>query len=1044
MLVEDPGGKGLHWNQVAVMIITDQTVLLLIDQPGRSASPMNRIIDYSPRPLFAWLLLFLVASPLPADEGKSRFDNEVARILAARCLNCHHGEEAKAELDLQHRETVFKGGENGSAVVGGKPQESLLWQRISADEMPPEDPLSEKEKAILLGWIQDGAEWGTDPIDLFRFTSNARAGYDWWSLQPLADPEPPASRGRRIRNPIDAFVLARLRDNKLGFSSDADPQSLIRRVYLDFLGLPPTPEEVDQFVQEFSEQSYQELVDRVLDSPHYGERWGRHWLDVVRFGESNGFERNNPRKDFWHYRDWVIKSLNEDMPYDQFVRLQIAGDIIKPNSYEGAASVGFLVAAVHNTVVGGSERMKRQSRADEIEELVAAVGQTFVGLTINCARCHDHKFDPIRQEEYYQLSAVVAGLNHGTRKLNRPEFQAQAQEKQQQLKAVVAKLQVIREGARKEILKKRADGDTPPPPRPVAMARWEFDEDFKDSIGQLHGSPQGGAKLAQGALVLDGKGSYVMTSPLTQNIEEKTLAALVQLDKRDQRGGGAITLENSSGVVFDSIVFGEREPFRWMAGSNGFVRTESFQGPEEAEVSKRPVHFAIVYRKDGTITGYRDGQPYGTAYKTGFQGYSAGDANLLFGLRHLPPGGNRFLSGRILHAELFNRVLNDEEVASIAGDLKNFVAEKEIQAFLAEDLRQQYLELKNSQQQLTTAIQQLEQQAQLPVYTNVAASPAETHFLQRGDVMKRGPLMGPAMVSAVSQLDGDLGLELNSSDADRRLKLAEWIVAPENSLTARVIVNRLWHYHFGVGIVDTPSDLGFNGGRPSHPALLDWLASRLIREQYRLKAIHRLIALSTTYRQSSVFRPAAARIDAGNRLLWRKSPFRVEGEVVRDSILAASGQLDLTAGGPGFEDVAITPNNGTTYYLPFDKEDPTLNRRTVYRFSPRGERMALLDTFDCPDPSAAAPRRSVTTTPLQALSLLNNGFVIRMANHMAKRVAADVGEDRGRQVDRCFQLALSRLPDKEERVEAIQLVEQHGLARLARVLFNTNEFLISP
>jgi hypothetical protein len=1005
---------------------------------------MYRIIKHCSSSLLPLALFFLPVAGYSAEDGAKTFDSQVARLLASRCLECHHGQEAKAKLDLQQRDAAMKGGENGVAILPGKPEQSLLWQRVSADEMPPDDPLSDDEKAILQRWIAEGAEWGSDPIDIFQFSTDKRAGYDWWSLQPLADPAPPQLRHRRIRNPIDAFVLAQLKENKLTLSADAEPRDLIRRVYLDFLGLPPSPEEVEEFISNFSEASYQQLIERVLDSPHYGERWGRHWLDIVRFGESSGFERNAPRKDFWHFRDWVIQSLNDDMPYNEFVRMQIAGDIIKPNSYEGAAAVGFLVAAVHNTVVGGSERMKRQSRTDELEELVAAVGQTFVGLTINCARCHDHKFDPISQQEFYQLTALVSGLNHGTRELAQPEIQPQLDEQQARLKEVVTQVAKIRTVTRQQILDKRKKGDAPPPPRPQPLARWEFEEDLKDSLGGLHGTAQGGARLDDGALVVDGKDSFVITEKISQDIGEKTLAALVQLDNLDQRGGGAITLEINGGVIFDSIVFGEREARRWMAGSNGFVRTMSFAGPEETEVTERPVHFTIVYRKDGTITSYRDGQLYGKSYKTGFQKYSAGGANLLFGLRHMTPGGNKFLAGRILQAELFDRPLNDEEVAAIAGDPKNYVPEKEILAFLSAEERQHYVELKQQQQQLAEKISQLQQQSRFNIYTNVAAAAGQVHFLDRGDVMKRGELVGPAMVSAINGLDGDLGLTMDASEADRRLKLADWIVSPDNSLMARVIVNRVWHYHFGRGIVDTPSDLGFNGGRPSHPALLDWLASRLVENKFSLKALHRIIVASTVYRQASTFDARSSESDANNRLLWRKSPYRVEGEVVRDSLLAVSGQLDPTAGGPGFEDVTITPNNGTTYYIPFDREDPRLNRRTIYRFSPRGERMALLDTFDCPDPSTAAPRRSVTTTPLQALSLLNNGFVIRMAGHMADRVEQEVGDDIGKQVDRSFQLTLLRLPEPDERSLAIKLVQDHSLAVLARALFNANEFLIIP
>ena len=286
-------------------------------------------------------------------------------------------------------------------------------------------------------------------------------------------------------------------------------------------------------------------------------------------------------------------------------------------------------------------------------------------------------------------------------------------------------------------------------------------------------------------------------------------------------------------------------------------------------------------------------------------------------------------------------------------------------------------------------------------------------------------------------------LAADALDSDRRLKLVEWITHDDNPLFKRVIMNRLWHYHFGTGIVDTPSDLGFNGGRPSHPALLDWLSQQLVEQNYQLKAMHRLIASSTTYRQAATRNADAAAVDAENRLLWRKSPHRLDGEAVRDGMLLIAGVMNPQRGGPGFEDVKIVPNDGTTYYEPFDQESPALNRRTVYRFSPRGGRVALLDVFDCPDPSTATPRRSVTTTPLQALSLLNNAFVLRMADHCASRIKRDVGDQElQKQVQRSFQLTLCRLPTPEEQQAAQRLVNQHGLQALVRGLFNTNEFLI--
>jgi hypothetical protein len=409
----------------------------------------------------------------------------------------------------------------------------------------------------------------------------------------------------------------------------------------------------------------------------------------------------------------------------------------------------------------------------------------------------------------------------------------------------------------------------------------------------------------------------------------------------------------------------------------------------------------------------------------------------------LPAGGNKHLKARIEKAQLYDFALAPAAVAASAGDGRNYVSELELVKRMNAADKTNYQALLAQEKKLRDTLAELQRLEKYRIYTNIAHKPDITYFLERGDVMKRRQVVAPGIVKALPDLDFEMKLPADALDRDRRLKLVEWITHDDNPLFKRVIINRLWHYHFGIGIVDTPSDLGFNGGRPSHPALLDWLSQRLVDQNYQLKAMHRLIASSTTYRQATTLNAKAAAVDAENRLLWRKSPQRLDGESVRDGMLLIAGVLNPQRGGPAFEDVKIVPNDGTTYYEPFDEESPDLNRRTVYRFSPRGGRVALLDVFDCPDPSTATPRRSVTTTPLQALSLLNNAFVLRMAEHCAIRIRRDVGDQElEKQVQRSFQLTLCRIPTPEEQQAAQRLVNQHGLQALVRALFNTNEFLI--
>ncbi len=987
------------------------------------------------------LLGFMQNCTSADDAAKQDFDRRIAPLLAARCLDCHSGLKPEGGLDLTKRESAFKGGESGKAIEPGQPEKSVLWQRIAADEMPPKHPLTADEKAVFKKWIESGAQWGTPEIDRFKFTTDRRAGYDWWSLQPIKHPAVPAVQDAKwSKNDIDRFILATLNAKGLTPSETATPRVLLRRVYFDLIGLPPSPEEVAEFERDPSDARYAAIVDSLLNSPRYGERWARHWLDVVRYGESNGFERNAERTNFWQYRDWVIEALNADLPYDQFVKQQIAGDALDPGP-RGAAASGFMVAGVHNTVVGGSERMKKLAVQDELEEVIGTIGQTFLGLTVQCGRCHDHKFDPVSATDYYRLIATIQGAAHGDREVRGANVASQIEDLAAAIKAVQSELQQIEQQARAQILEARRSGKAEAPKPPQPFAQWEFEVDLRDSIGTLHGKAIDGAKVEGGALVVDGK-SYVETVPLTKNINAKTLAAWVQVDGDAQRGGGVISLQSPDGGLFDAIVYAENEPKRWMAGSNFFRRTQSFKGPEETEAGSKPVHVAIVYHEDGTISGYRNGQPYGSSYKSaGLQPFEAGKANIIFGLRHAPLGGNKQLKGRILQASLYDRALAADAVAAAAGSGTDYVSDEDIAAWLKGDAATKRTALKSKLADLTKQHATFVKSTTQKIYAVISKQPGPTHVLVRGDVDKLADVAFPGGVASLGA-NADFGLSAESNDHERRRKLADWIAHPENPLFARVIANRLWHYHFGTGIVETPNDFGFNGGRPSHPQLLDWLAEQLRANGYRLKPLHRLMVTSSTYRQSSLPRADGLAKDAGNRFLWRMTPRRLEAEAIRDATLAVAGKLNLKMGGPSVIDVSITPNNGTTYYEPLDVDGDEFFRRTVYRFNPRGGRSALLDTFDCPDPSATAPRRQVTTTPLQALSLLNNAFVLRMADYSAERAKREAGEQAAAQVQRLWQLAFGRSASVREEQLAIKLIEQHGLAHVCRAVFNSNEFVI--
>jgi hypothetical protein len=980
------------------------------------------------------------AALLPASASRTEeidFDREIAPLLAAHCLDCHSAQEKKGGLDLSQAKAAFAGGDSGKAIVPGDVT-SLLMARVEAEEMPPKKPLPKKQRDLLKRWIANGAQWGKDPIDPFQFSSSARAGYDWWSLQPIRRPSLPEVANPQLDgNAVDAFVRAKLQEKGLESSPPADKRTLIRRLAFDLLGLPPTPEEIERFLADESPQAYGKLVERYLDSPHYGERWARHWLDVAHFSESDGFEYDRMRPHAWRYRDWVIRALNADLPYDEFARLQIAGDVIRPNDPDAIVATGFLVCGAFDGLMPKSEVMRGVMRQDELEDVVSIVSQTFLGLTVNCARCHDHKFDPVSQVDYFRILSALSGVRRGDRLLPPRESTA---EWEQLLVACKKRLGELEAAARKTVLDKRARDhrNRPEPPQPIAA--WDFDDGPQDRIGGLHAKLQGGAKLEGGRLVLDGKQAFAETAPLVRDLKEKTLEAWVQLANLEQRGGGVMTVQALDGGLFDSVVFGERDPRRWLAGSNFFARTKPFaDAPEEAQAATQLTHVAIVYHADGRIIGYRNGQPYGQEYVVEKQAeFPAGKAQVLFGMRHGPPGGNKMLAGGIDRAQLYDRALTAEEVALSSGAQPNFVTQAELVAALSVQERR---ERERLQMQIAELEERLRGLREVKTFAITPQQPEPTQLLIRGNPQQKGKTLAPGGLPAIVGLSPEFGLAADAPEAERRKRLAEWMTSEKNPLFARTIVNRIWHYHFGRGLIETPNDLGFSGGLPTHPELLDWLAAELIARQWRIKDLHRVLVLSATYRQDSKPRPEAQAIDADNRLWWRYPPRRLEAEAVRDATLAVAGQLNLQLGGPSFMDFRPYVYKTTQYYEPQDPVGAEFNRRSIYRMWARGGANPLLSTFDCPDPSTTTPKRGSTTTPLQALSLFNNSFVLRMAEAFAERVKNEVRESSEKQIERAFLLAVGKSPAPQQMAVASDFVQRHGLAAFCRVLLNTNAFL---
>ncbi|MBO0699203.1 MAG: DUF1553 domain-containing protein, partial [Zavarzinella sp.] len=877
-----------------------------------------------------------------------------------------------------------------------------------------------------------------------------RAGPDWWSLRPIIRPAPPAVADLPAgANPIDVFVRARLAAAGLRPAPPAGKLALIRRVAFDLTGLPPTPAEVDAFLADGAIDAYERLVERLLASPAYGERWARHWLDVVRYSESHGFEYDRLRDHAWRFRDYVIQSLNADKPYADFVREQIAGDVLTPGTRTGVIATGMLVAGPQDQagLISASAVVRGRAREDELEDMLGTVGQTFLGVTINCARCHDHKFDPFTARDYYRLKAVFDGVFPGDRPVYPADEirirQAAAGRLDAQLAAVQAKIGAFERDARKQALAHRNPAATDVRlPRP--MARWTFDRDGRDSVGELHAELKDGARIAGGRLVVDGKAAFATSPPLSRDLTEKTLEACVYLPDLEQRGGGVLSVQTLKGDVFDGIVFAERKPLQWMAGSDFYLRTKDLSGPDESATPAEPIHVAITYAADGRIAVYRNGRPYGDGYVPEASKspvtFRARESRVVFGVRHTG-GNNAFLRAEIDEARLYDTALTADQVAMSFRAGVERITREELRAAMSEAGRRAHQAEEEEAARLEREVASL-RRPELTYGAN-PKQPGPTHLLKRGDVEKPGEAVTPGSPVAVKG-PPPVDLPADAPEAERRRRFAEWVVHPENPLAWRVIVNRVWQHHFGEGLVRTPNDFGFNGDRPTHPELLDWLAAWFRDSGARLKALHRLIVTSATYRQGSAFDAKAAEADADDRLLWRFAPRRLEAEAVRDAMLAASGKLNREAGGPSMRPFRVETFN-SAFYIPFDEDRSEFNRRSVYRMNVTSSRDPVLDILDCPDPSVKTPRRNATTTPLQALTLMNGPFADRMAAAFADRVRRDATGGPKDQVTLAYRLAFGRPPTAAEQDRAVNVLRDvlrdAGLKPVCWALLNASEFV---
>ena len=878
---------------------------------------------------------------------------DAPQILARRCLSCHNDATRLGNLSLTSRSSA-------SAVLPAK-----LLARVERGEMPPGGGLPLEERATIKQWIEAGAPWET------TLAVRPRATSSFWSLQPLANPG----------GTIDSHLQSALRAKSLSFSPPASRRTLIRRATFDLTGLPPTPAEIDSFLNDPAPNAYEKLIDRLLASPAYGERWGRHWLDVIRYGESHGYEQNHIRPHAWRFRDYVIRAFNQDLPFNRFMMEQVAGDLLAPGDPNVEVATGFLVAGPHDTVGNSNLAAMRQQRADDLDDIVNATASSFLALTVNCARCHDHKFDPIQQLDYYRLAAIFNGVTHADRPVATPEArsarEALTAPLEHQIKTAKERLTALTESTKpgRATAEAALRGRHRPPVSPfgaeelwtAAQARYirfTAPQGFPGGLDELELFAPDGRNLAPAARLTVSSTRIADGNPDAYHPRHLNDAAF---DKRwfpEGAGAAYITLELPAPALTNKLA--------WSTD-----RARAFQGRfQQNTVSNYQVELSLDGRTWTTVASHHNRLP------------------------HRQPDLDRLITLEALNPP-------DRTV------------------------------FESTEAQLQAAEAQLKQIPPLPLaYAGVFKQPAEpVYLLKGGSVMQRGDPVPPASLSTLSH--ANFTIPLNAPEGEARLQFARWLADDRNPLTPRVIVNRLWHYHFGHGLVATPSDFGYNGERPSHPELLDHLAQRLIAHGWRLKPLHKEILLSAAYQQSSAANPAAARVDADARLLWRFPPQRLQAESIRDTMLHVAGVLNPERGGPSFRLYKYTVDNVATYF-PLDTFGPETYRRSVYAESARSISTELLTVFDCPDSSLPEPRRVSTTSPLQALSLLNHSFTLDMAQALEKRLAATPA---GERIQQAFLLTYGRPPEPAELTRSEQLITKHGFAHFVRALFNTNEFL---
>jgi hypothetical protein len=994
-------------------------------------------------------LLWLVPAAALAVEGAPALDREIAPLLKAHCVKCHGPAKAEGGLNLSTSAGIHRGGKNGAVVRPHDIKGSRLWERVESDEMPPDEPLEPAQKELLRRWIIAGAP------GLARTEPGETPEADHWAFQKLSSPPLPALKAPQpAGNEIDRFIGAALEARGLGPGPEADRRTLIRRVSFDLTGLPPTIADLEAFLADSSSGAYARMVDRYLAAPEYGERWGKFWLDAAGYADSNGyFNADTDRPLAYRYRDYVIRAFNQDRPFDQFVREQLAGDELAgyvPGTPATPAIIELLEAThfLRNGQDGSGESDGNpdEVRVDRYAALESAMQNTataLLGLTVQCAKCHSHKFEPISHQDYYQWQAVFypafnidTWVKPNDRIVYAP-LPGEHERWERETRDLEARVSLVRSELKEWVRTHQPRGellfeDTFDTAGMRLADRWSATAPGDDAPGgavpvNLDADTPPAARIRDGHLqILEGNtqgDSWLSTRrpfDWTPDVEGESIQ--VTFDLVDHRLDAAGTPAFRIGYLIALHDFNDNGP---VPGGNLLI--------DGNPAGSTPVHLDYPgsdSRGIGEIgtTGYTPGHSYGLR------------------LTSIGPGKGKDKGNRIRLEHLVDGVPEDKSIELAAADLpdggfgfeyccgRSFVVDNvRVERFAATGGEDSPLavfrkELKARQEALNQTIA-----AQKTLAGNrpgkiawVSAMSPQTptvHLLERGNYAAPGPVVEPGAFSVLV----DPGTNFSGSEGTARpgatgprLALARWVTAPDSrgaALMARVQVNRIWQQHFGTGIVATPDNLGLSGAPPTHPQLLDWLAERFVRSGWSVKALHRLILNSATYRQTSALAKTAYDADPDNHLLWRYPVRRLEAEAIRDAMLAVSGSLDRTAGGP-----YVPTTRNTAGEVIVADSTPGASRRSVYLYQRRTQVLSFLAVFDAPSIVFNSVRRAQSTMPLQSLSLLNSDFALLCARRLAERLQREAADDAQR-VSLAHRLLLGREPTADETREFLAFLD---------------------